>query len=48
MFTMLLREGWGKNIDEFIQPNNDCVVEGLSDKDDQDRYNKITDVFLSN
>ena len=28
MFTKLLRDEWSKNIDESIQPNNDCVVKG--------------------
>ena len=45
MLTKLLREEWGKNIDESIQPNNDCVVEDQSDKDDQDKHNEITDYF---
>ena len=34
MFTKLSREEWVKNIDKSIQPNNDCVVEDQSDKDD--------------
>ena len=45
MFTDLLREEWGKNIDKSIHPNNDCVVEDQADKDDQDNHNKITDNF---
>ena len=47
MFTKLLRDEWGKSIDESIQPNNDCVVVDQSDKDDQDNHNEITDNFLS-
>ena len=45
MFTKLLREEWGKKIDESIQPYNDCVVKDQSDKDDQDNHNEITDNF---
>ena len=45
MFTNLLREERGKNIDKSIHPNNDCVVEDQADKDDQDNHNKITDNF---
>ena len=46
MFTNLLRKEWGKNNDESIQPNNDCVVVGQSDKDDQDNHNEIMTIFL--
>ena len=46
MFTKLLREEWGKNIDKSIEPNNDCVVEDKSNKDDQDNHNEITQDFL--
>ena len=42
MFTKLLREEWGKNIDESIQPNNDCVFEAQSNKHDQDNHSEIT------
>ena len=34
MFTKLLRDEWGKNIDESMQPNNDCVVVDQFDKND--------------
>ena len=34
MFTKLLREEWGKKIDESIQVDNDSVVEEKTDKDD--------------
>ena len=44
MFTKLLRDEWGKNIQKSIQPcNNDCGVEDHSNKDDQDNHNEITD-----
>ena len=43
MFTNLLRKEWGESIDESIHPNNDCVVEDQSDKDNQDNHNEITD-----
>ena len=39
MFTKLLREEWGKN----IEPNNYCVFEDQADKDDQHNHNEITD-----
>ena len=45
MFTDLLREEWGKNIDKSIEPNNDCVVEDKSNKDDQDNHNEISGDF---
>ena len=45
MFTKLLREEWGKNIDESMQPNNDFIVEDQSDKDDEDNHNEITNDF---
>ena len=45
MFTKLLREEWGKKIDESIQLDNDGVVGEQSDKDDQDNHNEITDDF---
>ena len=32
MFTYLLRELWGKNINKSIHQNNDCVVEDQADK----------------
>ena len=46
MFTKLLKEEWGKKIDQSIHPNNDCVVEDQSDKDDQDNHNEIMTIFL--
>ena len=45
MFTNLLKKEWGKSIDKPIDPNNDCVVEDQSDKDDQDNHDEITDDF---
>ena len=38
MFTNLLKEEWGENIDESleIQSSNDCDVEDHFDEDDQD------------
>ena len=45
MFTKLLREEWGKKIDKSIHPNNDCVVEDQSDKDDQENHIEITNNF---
>ena len=46
MFTDLLRKEWGESIDESIHPNNDCVVEDQSDKDNQHNHNEITDDIL--
>ena len=46
MFTKLLKEESGKNINKSIQPNNDCVVEDQSNKNDQDNHNEITDDFI--
>ena len=42
MFTKLLREEWGKKIDEFIQLDNDGVVEEQSDKDHKDNHKEPT------
>ena len=46
MFIDLLRKEWVKSIDKSIHPNNGCVVENQSDKDDQDNHNEITDDFF--
>ena len=46
MFTELLRKEWGKNVDESMQPNNDCLVEDQSDEDDQDNHSEITHDLL--
>ena len=45
MFIDLLREEWGKHIDESIQSDNDGVVEEQSDKDEKDNHYEITDDF---
>ena len=45
MFTKLLRDEWGKNIDNSMQPNNDSVVVDQCDKDDKDNNNDMSHNF---
>ena len=45
MFTKLLRDEWGKSIDNSMQPNNDSVVVDQCDKDDKDNNNDMSRNF---